>query len=300
MIKLEFDGQDPTALKHLGQALVNMANEMTGTVVTDADKFVTATAVGNVPKGVMVVQVDEAKPVTVSQAEVESNPKYDANGLPWDERIHSGSKARNKDDTWKKRKGVDDATVAAVTEELQALMSIPVEEPVDPKSEQVVNDVETQQADVTASQPEDEQGASIEDITNAEIQAGNIAADAPPPPPPINHDSIVSADPAIGVVTIPKSEATSQDAPPPPPPPVTSVADAGNTQVDVEVSVKFVDITKFITGTIVKNGVKSMPEVTAAITAEYGVPFPALAKREDLWPQVMAFLEKMNNEANTK
>lgn len=45
-------------------------------------------------------------------------PASDKNGLPWDERIHAGTKALNGDGTWKKRRGVDDATIAAVTAEL--------------------------------------------------------------------------------------------------------------------------------------------------------------------------------------
>lgn len=312
MIKLEFDGQDPTALKHLGQALVNMANEMNGVVVTGGT---------HEPQ----IAVDTTKPVTVSQVDdghvsvgyhveaVEWNPKYDANGLPWDERIHSGNKTRNADDTWQKRKhnkkdfpSKDDwfAYIAEVEAELQALMSIPV---VEAKQDEEVSypmywrHDGTDEVGIIRNDEEYEEicgktGEIIDLISEElfnELRLKNTVetdyTDAPPPPPPVLEQPIN-----------PKPEATSQDAPPPPPPEVTSVADAGNTQGDVEASVKFVDITKFITGTIVKNGVKSMPEVTAAITAEYGVPFPALAKREDLWPQVMAFLEKMNNEADTK
>lgn len=277
MIKLEFDGQDPTALKHLGQALVNMANEINGITVKQRETIVTG---GTYEQQIVI---DQAKPdseatvkanVTVENGEVtsivESNPKYDANGLPWDERIHSGGKTRNADDTWQKRKhnkkdfpSKDDWStyIAEVETELQALMSIPVVEP---------------------EHPSDEEMDKLLTTTLADVQA-----DAPPPPPPLVDD-------------VPKSESTNQDAPPPPPPEVTSVADAGNTPEDVEVSVKFGDITKFITGTIVKNGVRSMSQVTAAITAEYGVAFPLLAKNPKLWPQVMAFLEKMNNEADTK
>ena len=48
-----------------------------------------------------------------------SAPNVDKNGLPWDSRIHAGTKALNADGTWKKRRGVDDATLAAVTAELQ-------------------------------------------------------------------------------------------------------------------------------------------------------------------------------------
>ena len=48
-----------------------------------------------------------------------SAPAVDKNNLPWDARIHAGTKALNADGTWKKRRGVDDATIASVTAELQ-------------------------------------------------------------------------------------------------------------------------------------------------------------------------------------
>lgn len=48
--------------------------------------------------------------------------ELDSNGLPYDERIHSGTRGKNQDGSWKKRKGVDQGTVAQVTAELQALM----------------------------------------------------------------------------------------------------------------------------------------------------------------------------------
>lgn len=49
---------------------------------------------------------------------------FDSSGLRWDERIHGksgdGTLPTNADGTWRKRRGVDDATVAAVTAELRA------------------------------------------------------------------------------------------------------------------------------------------------------------------------------------
>lgn len=48
-----------------------------------------------------------------------SAPAVDKNNLPWDARIHAGTKALNADGTWKKRRGVDDSTIASVTAELQ-------------------------------------------------------------------------------------------------------------------------------------------------------------------------------------
>ena len=53
-------------------------------------------------------------------------PATDATGLPWDERIHSASKATVKDGTWRKKKGVDAATIAQVESELRARAAGPV------------------------------------------------------------------------------------------------------------------------------------------------------------------------------
>ena len=49
-----------------------------------------------------------------------SAPSVDSTGLPWDDRIHAKSKATNGDGTWRGRRGVDKATVAAVEAELRA------------------------------------------------------------------------------------------------------------------------------------------------------------------------------------
>lgn len=66
-------------------------------------------------------------------------PDYnlDADGLPWDARIHSGNQERNSDNTWRVRRRPKDLTpeqwveqVAQVRDELFALMAIPVADPV--------------------------------------------------------------------------------------------------------------------------------------------------------------------------
>lgn len=49
----------------------------------------------------------------------------DSTGLPWDERIHSGTKAKNADGTWRARRGMNDAAkVKEVEAELRALMAL--------------------------------------------------------------------------------------------------------------------------------------------------------------------------------
>lgn len=49
----------------------------------------------------------------------------DKEGLPWDSRIHSSSKAFIADGTWKLRRGVDPAEVAKVKAQLRELMAVP-------------------------------------------------------------------------------------------------------------------------------------------------------------------------------
>lgn len=53
---------------------------------------------------------------TTSNAPAASD--VDSKGTPWDARIHSESKATVADGTWRKRRGVDDATFTAVMAEL--------------------------------------------------------------------------------------------------------------------------------------------------------------------------------------
>lgn len=75
-------------------------------------EVVNSTVVQNAPTPVPQPEPQDDEPTN------DTPPATDKNGLPWDERIHAGTKALNADGTWKKRRGVDDATVAAVTAEL--------------------------------------------------------------------------------------------------------------------------------------------------------------------------------------
>lgn len=47
-------------------------------------------------------------------------PAVDVNGMPWDGRIHAGTKGTKADGSWKRRKGVTNEEVAAVEAELRA------------------------------------------------------------------------------------------------------------------------------------------------------------------------------------
>ncbi len=73
-------------------------------------------------------------PVTViappapSQGAVET----DADGLPWDKRIHSTPASKKQDGKWRGKRGLDDTTRAAVTAELRGALAAPVAIPLPP------------------------------------------------------------------------------------------------------------------------------------------------------------------------
>lgn len=45
---------------------------------------------------------------------------FDSSGMPWDARIHQSGKSQKKDGTWKLKKGIDQALVTSVVQELAA------------------------------------------------------------------------------------------------------------------------------------------------------------------------------------
>lgn len=63
---------------------------------------------------------DDSGPVNVNA------PETDVNGMPWDERIHSGNKATKDDGSWRRRRGVSDELVASVEAELRNRAPVPV------------------------------------------------------------------------------------------------------------------------------------------------------------------------------
>lgn len=57
-------------------------------------------------------------------------PAVDSSGLPWDERIHAGTKATNADGTWKKRRGgPTGAAFDAIVNELRSRAAPPMPQP---------------------------------------------------------------------------------------------------------------------------------------------------------------------------
>lgn len=103
-------------------------------------------------------QIPPPPPLTGATAQTDNtgsdNSDLDVNGLPWDARIHSSSKNKNQDGTWRYTRGGDPVVRAQVEAELRAK---------GPAGGQPAQ----QDASATALQ--------------------SPAADTPPPPPPLNN-----------------------------------------------------------------------------------------------------------------
>lgn len=65
----------------------------------------------------------------VTEFPTEQTSTLDKAGLPWDARIHTSSRTTNADGTWRRKRGVDAATVTAIETELRAVMAAPAPVP---------------------------------------------------------------------------------------------------------------------------------------------------------------------------
>lgn len=84
---------------------------------------VTISAAGSIPAMPNLSNADDSDDDSSVNGDA---PATDKNGLPWDERIHAKSKAINADGTWRRRKGVQDATVAAIEAELRGVAPVAI------------------------------------------------------------------------------------------------------------------------------------------------------------------------------
>ncbi len=141
-------------------------------------------------------------PTAAPIASPSSDVELDADGLPWDGRIHSGpedKRPKNADGRWRRKRGVDDAEVERVTAELRQVMGAPAPTPTPAAAP-------TPPPPPAAASPEP-----------APAAAPTPAPAAPPPTPP-------AADTASG----PAGATTADSAPPAPPTPPAASAPAAN------------------------------------------------------------------------
>lgn len=143
------------------------------TPLTADDRNVLAALLGTpATVGEFVAAAPAPTPETVSETEPdagapESGEGLDADGLPWDEAIHSGNKKRNADGRWQRRRGVQDAVFDARVAEIRAAMAD------DGRQDQSGADVFNQQVN-----------AAAQTIAPPPPPAAATEAEVPPPPAP--------------------------------------------------------------------------------------------------------------------
>jgi hypothetical protein len=102
--------------------------------------------------------------VTPAPPPAAGSVELDANGLPWDERIHASTKTKKQDGSWKRKSGIEDSLVESVTTELRATYPAP--------------------APATPAAPPAPPPAGLGDIPTSLDRRTPAAPPAPPPAPP--------------------------------------------------------------------------------------------------------------------
>lgn len=177
--------------------------------------------------------------------------ELDASDLPWDGRIHSDTKSKIGNGTWRTRRGVDPALVATVTAELKAAMGAPA-------------------ATVTPSVP----------VPLASVPTP--AAVVPTPPP-----FVASAAPSVPPVPTTPAAGLAGAAPTVSPSDAMMVAPSVP-PVAIAITT-FPQLMMAITKGIGK-GTFTQPDVVKAIEGVGLASIPMLASRPDLIPTVAAAL----------
>ena len=207
MIEFKIPSDDEVALHHIGIALTNIAREMgyvanelgieEPLVTSDTTKKVEVELVHNDEViNSTVVDAPPAPPVeedtkTVEEQysalaedgaqpiEISGDVELDANGLPWDRRIHSTKRSKNADGTWRnarKPKAFEGDWTAHITDvEAELKMALGI-----------VEDVEQPEIDDVPPPPPVTEESVAEEV---ELPFGQPSNDDVPPPPPVVEES---------------------------------------------------------------------------------------------------------------
>lgn len=266
-IKIEVPANDHIALSAMAEALNRIAAERVSSIPVRGESHCVAP---DVLKNFEVYEpfdadseIDESEDTVneLQTVKVEQDDILDADGLPWDNRIHSRGKTRLSDDTWRLARKPNDKTdeewsayVESVKSELKAVQDIPVTPP---------------EADFTEQQPVDIVEPTLDE---------QAVADLTPPVTPVTPPTSLT----LPVVEAPVTPPTSLT------PPVVEAPVASN-QPSVTT---FQELMLYITGNAKKRGadnelIKStLLEVDPALVA-----IPLIATRADLIPKFVTALE---------
>ena len=324
-MKLELPDNNASVLFHMGNALQSIASDldvaynnktplrvdtsgMTQDEISDSiDKMIDAVAVDwKVPVNRLTGNVTDAEQYGKSvlgdcldnvDTLISASDTIDADGLPWDQRIHSRGKTRLADNTWRMARKPNDKTdeewveyVEGVKAELKALMAIPVAVTYDPNEddpfaiEPPVVDAEVVTLPVVIEAPEVVTPPIVIEapevvtppvvIEAPEVVTPPIVIEAPEVVTPV-VDAVVTPPVVDAVVTPPVDAAVIA-------PPVVDAVVTGPTT--------FPELMKFIT---VNNKKLTKESVDEALKAQGLASIALLAARTDLIPQVHAALVKL-------
>ena len=220
-----------------------------------------------------------AMPVVTAAAPVNVAPpppqapgiEVDAKGMPWDNRIHSGSRAKTADGSWRQKRNLDPNLLAQVEGELRTTMSLPTVAP----TTAAVAIAATPTAVVT---PESAFIAAVVPPPPAAVAPVQTVVSAVPTPPPF----VPNVEPSVAPAVI---------TPPPPTAPagvVTTASPSSQSGAGVAV-VTFPQLMQKITQAFTA---KTLDQGTIqAACQQVGLPsLPMLASRPDLVAQVATIL----------
>lgn len=154
-------------------------------------------------------------PISSAPAAPSSGVELDADGLPWDGRIHSGpddKKPKNADGRWRRKRGVGDAEVERVTAELRQVMGAPAPAP----------------TPAAAPTPPPAPPVAADPAPPAPVAQAPTAAPTPPPPTPADASTGFGqavAETAASAPPAPPVAATPPVAPPAAPAPAANFAE---------------------------------------------------------------------------
>ena len=267
-------------------------------------------------------------PRSADEPETEQDDTLDADGLPWDKRIHSRGKTRLSDDTWRLARKPNDKTdeewsayVDSVKSELKAVQDIPV---TPPEVDEPTADVETREGPFYWSHNESDSCGKVETIEelHAMIDGDGLVEQiskddydhfvtigydngvnkvtpptAPTLTPPVVDEPAVQMEGVTpnGDVAIepPVTTTGAPVAPVTPPtsltPPVVEPTEAPSDQPSVTT---FQELMLYITGNAKKRGADNdMIKATLAEVDPALTAIPLIATRADLIPKFVTALE---------
>ncbi len=356
-MKLELPDNNASVLFHMGNALQSIARDIDTSLPVNGHKVTHTETVGDVSRSVtveplMVMATGDKNPINTDESErryldeselsesidnmtgaiaaeheipvnllLGISDTIDADGLPWDQRIHSRGKTRLDDNTWRMARKPKDKSdeewaeyVEGVKVELKALMAIPVAVTYDPNESDpfAIEPPVVIEAPEVVTPPAERTGPEHVDGDLFELDADTLAAmrgevakvDRPMDeavevvtPPVVIEAPEVVAPPVVDAVVAPPVVIEAPTVVTPPvvdavvtPPVVDVVVTPPVVDVVVTGQTTFPELMKFIT---VNNKKLTKESVDEALKAQGLASIALLAARTDLIPQVHAALVKL-------